>query len=100
MNLTIVEINLLSGAFTAPFIDCLFDSTGTIGSATTLYSIIKIMHQHSLDCECVQLLRLLSIAVGTSFPNEIRELSADTALAARFISEHLKDVEDLLYDLL
>jgi len=100
MNLTIVEINLLSGAFTAPFIDCLFDSTGTIGSATTLYSIIKIMHQHNLDCECVQLLQLLSIAIGTSFPGEFDGLSTDTTSDTCFIEEFLKDVEDLLYDLL
>jgi len=88
------------GRFTAPFIDCLFDSTGTIESATTLYSIIKMLHQHSLNCECVLLLQLFSAAIGAPFPTEIRGLSTDAALAACFIGEHLQDVEDLLFDLL
>ena len=98
MVLDYEKINMLSGAFTAPFIDGIIEDTGTIESVTILCDIITTFHQHELDCECIQLLQLFSEIIGVSFSDEINEIPL--TLAACFIDEHLKDIKDLLYDLL
>ena len=93
------EINLLSGAFTAPFIDCLLDNAGALESVTTLQAIIMTLHAHRLDRECIHLLQLFCTVMGADFPNAISEHTAEETLSAGFIDEYLKDAEDLLYDL-
>jgi len=100
LSLIYERINLLSGTFTIPFIDCVIESTGTVESATILFDIIAALHQHKLDCECIRLLQLFSDAIGAPFLDEINETLSDEALVACFIDEHLKDIEDLLCDLL
>ena len=93
------EINLLSGQFTSPFLDCLFDFTDTSVSMTTLHAILQTMHRYGMSQEIFMLLQLLSDIFGYPFFIENAVLDFDDATIACFASEVLADMEEYVQDM-
>jgi len=93
------EINLLSGQFTSPFLDCLFDFTDTSVSMTTLHAILQRMHHRGLSSEMLLLLQLLSDIMGYPFFIENDILDFDDATIACFVNEVLADMEEYIQEM-
>jgi hypothetical protein len=100
MKSSINKINLLSAAFTSPFLDYLCSFTASQASAATLYTVFQTMHHRGLNHEVILLLQLLCDVTGISLPTEIAHLNTVDTASACFVAVFLADTEDYLQDIM
>jgi len=93
------NINLLSGATTAPFLETMqWMSGGDAGTIQRINDLLTALYSEGRESDVLDILHILYGVAGMEFPQEIDSLCAHAEARSYFLLSFLDDLDDWLMD--
>jgi hypothetical protein len=92
------EVNVVSGACTAPFWDEIYERTVALDSIRALHAAFAALHEAGKDQEAIRMMFALHDMTETDWMEVLDLIVQDEEISALFMGEFLADTEDLLLD--
>lgn len=93
------KINLISGAYTQPFIEMLWTVTGGDTDTTDrVYTLFTGLYQEGRETEMLEVLHVLYGVLGLAFPDDVELLAGHPEARSYFLFSFLLDYDDVLQD--
>lgn len=97
-SLTTETLTNLSGVYSPAFWDAVYEVSGSLETVKGLQSVITTLYSLNKNSDAMLLISSLFDLLGLNFPEELQIVEQNEELQNHFISECLKDIEDLMYD--
>lgn len=93
------NINLLSGAITAPFLETIqWLSEGDISTIQRVNDLFTALYSEGREMDMLDVLRILYGVTGQEFPKEIESLINNADARSYFLLSFLDDLDDWMMD--
>ncbi|MCJ7856551.1 hypothetical protein MUJ63_09650 [Lachnospiraceae bacterium NSJ-143] len=93
------KINLISGAYTQPFMETLWAVTnGDTDTTDRIYTLLTGLYQDGRETELLEVLRTLYGVLGLMFPSDVELLAEHPEARGYFLFSFLLDYEDIIED--
>lgn len=93
------KINLLSGAYTPPFVEMLWTVTGgDTETADRVYSVLGGLYTDGREADMMEVLRMLYGVLGLQIPDDVELLSEHPQARSYFLFSFLLDYDDVVQD--
>lgn len=97
-NLTENRMSILSGAFSAPFVDGLYSTCENTEVLTELYALLNTLCENNQYAEIIRLLCVLSTIMPTPAYQHLLQLTADEESV--FVQQFIEDFYEILCEYL